>query len=132
MNRCFGSFFILAIAPAIEKYSTGKPVIDSLIAFGVLGIITLHSGIYVMVIKRRILVGLMDGHTIYKIAEPAIFRVSNKGSKDARDDSDSTSAQSSSSKGDGADKVRSKRRNFDWQQHSLHSLFLAPVDLVVD
>ena len=99
---------ISALAPAIGKYSTGKPVLDSLIAFGVLGIITLHSGLYVMVVKRRILVGLMDGHTIYKVAEPAIFRVSNKGSKEAREESDSTPNTSTSSKGDSADKVRTR------------------------
>lgn len=86
-------------------------MLDSLIAFGVLGIITLHSGIYVMVIKRRILVGLMDGHTIYKVAEPAIFRVSNKGSKDAREETDSTSKESTSSKGEGADRVRCVEEN---------------------
>lgn len=77
-----------------------------MIAFGVLGIINLHSGFYVMVVKRRILVGLLDGHTIYKVAEPAIFRVSNKGSKDVRDEIDSASASSSNQKSDAGDRVR--------------------------
>lgn len=102
-DRATQTMMIEPLAAAVEKYSSPKPAQESLIAFGILGIISLHSGLYVMVIKRRTLVGLIDGQCIYKIAEPAIFRVSNKGSKSSSEDTDS---QNPIPKTDSGDKKR--------------------------
>jgi hypothetical protein len=99
-DRATQNMLIEPLGPAVEKYSSSKPPQESMIAFGILGIINLHSGLYVMVIKKRTLVGLFDGQCIYKVAEPAIFRVSNKGSKDAKDDPDTASGPSKADSGD--------------------------------
>lgn len=59
-----------------------------------------------MVVKKRILVGLLDGQPVYKIAEPAIFRVSNKGAKETKEDVDVASSSTTGAKSETGDKVR--------------------------
>lgn len=81
-----------------------------------------------MVVKRRILVGLLDGQPVYKIAEPAIFRVSNKGSKDVKYETEIASSSATAGKGESGDKVRidvfeSERRSSAFSSERISSQF---------
>lgn len=43
--------------------------------FGVIGIIELHTGLYLATIKRRALIGSINGNKIYKLVEVDIINL---------------------------------------------------------
>lgn len=96
----------------LDQYTIQKQPIESTLVYGILGVINLHAGLYIILIKKRTLVGLIDGHPIYKVSEPLIHKVSNKTSKDNKETKEeqenqlSQPTQTNNFKSESGEKVR--------------------------
>ena len=64
-----------SLLPQYTAY-TNQPVVKEKLSYGLIGIIKMHSGIYLQYIKRRILGALVDNKRVYKITKTKFICIS--------------------------------------------------------